>query len=118
MQRGYADAYLVDDGRGWRRVGTAAIAVGMLIALLGLTTLTLAAETWSGYVAQGVIAMALGTASMTAGWVLLRHGDRLGPRIETCAVSFRAALVEPPATPARVRIRVPTLSYGALPRGS
>ena len=77
--------------------------------------LTLAADMWPGSLLRGVLALVGGIAAVAVGWSLLRHGDHLGPRLRPCAVSFRVAVAQPPTT--RSRIYVPTLPFGALPRG-
>ncbi len=116
MQPRYADAWVTDDGRGLRRAGATTILAGLLLALGGLTTLTLAQVTWSGYAAQAVAALGVGLCTMAAGWHLLRRGDRLGPRFHPIVAPSRFGTpTAASTTPIRVRVR--TVPLGALPRG-
>lgn len=100
---------VLDEGATLRRGGALTIAGGAVLGLCGLATLTLARITWSGYLIQGLLAVAGGLVAIATGWHLLRRGDRQGPRL----VSF----VRPPAviTPRPIRQPVPCLPYAALP---
>jgi hypothetical protein len=124
MERCYPDAIVNDDGVGWRRAGVAVMCLGGVVALLGLTTLTLAYYTWSGYAIEAAAAMAIGLAGVGVGWSILRHGDRLGPRL--IAFGSATTVLRRSADPwADVtwsygpdRVHVPTAPVGALPAGA
>jgi hypothetical protein len=117
VDRSFPESVITDDGVGHRRAGVAVMVAGGLLALLGLTTLTLAYETWSGYVGQAVVAMVLGTGLMGVGWVVLRTGDRLGPRLHVYPSVRRAPADEWAASYSYDRVRVDTFPVAALPRG-
>jgi hypothetical protein len=116
MERWYPESVVTDEGVGLRRAGVAVMCLGGLLALAGLTTVTLAYETWSGYVPQAAIAMAVGAAAMGIGWTLLRAGDRHGPRLQVLAP--RPARREPSVAVrwTHDRVRVENLPLAALPR--
>jgi hypothetical protein len=124
MERCYPDAIVNDDGVGWRRAGVAVMCAGGVVALLGFTTVTLAYYTWSGYALEAAAAIAGGLAAVGAGWSILRHGDRLGPRLvafgPSSTVLRRSA--DPWADVAWSygpdRVHVPTAPVGALPSPS
>jgi hypothetical protein len=94
------------------------MAVGGLLALLGLTAVTLAYETWSGYVVQAVLAMVVGLGIVGVGWVVLRTGDRLGPHLHVYPVAHRSVADgwADSFSYSRDRVRVDSLPVGALPR--
>ncbi len=115
MQRPIADGYLLDDGIGWRRIGVALAGVGLALLLAGLATVTLAATAWASHRGAGIGAIAASVVALTAGWSAVRHGDRLGPRLQPVVLRFGSVAADIPTT--RTRIRVPSLPYAALPRG-
>jgi hypothetical protein len=117
MERWYPESVITDDGVGLRRAGVVVMSFGGLLALLGLTTVTLAYQTWSGYVGQAVLAMAVGSLAMAVGWAILRAGDRHGPRLRVLAPSLRTREETTPLVRwSRDRVRVPTRPMAALPR--
>ena len=118
MDRCYPESVITDDGVAQRRAGVAVICVGGLVALLGLTTVTLAYETYSGYVGQALVAMALGLATIGVGWAILRDGDRLGPHLHVYPSARRPVTDDraTPSPPPRDRVRVDTFPIAALPR--
>ena len=91
------------------------ICVSGALALLGFTALTLAYETWSGYVIQAVAALVLGLLGVAGGWSLLRHGDRVGPRLVPFPRLSRGTSFAPDPTAAGARVWVRTEPIGALP---
>ncbi len=111
--RTYADALVSDDGVSLRRAGVALICVSGTLALLGFTALTLAYETYSGYVVQASGALGLGLVGVAIGWHVLRRGDRLGPRLMPYPAMARIPRFEPEA-PRRARVHVHSQPIAAL----
>ena len=118
----WADGIVRDAGRGLRRAGGTMMIGGALLCLVGVTTLTLAYSTYSGYRIQAGLAVLLGGGLLGWGWSVLRRGDRLGPALVVFARRpLHAGPV--PAAPTRrstpnprpARIHVQLLPLGELP---